>query len=273
MMSGQDDFPRPVQAGEAPAAAMSDGVVQRLLDLNRRFYEKFASAFDETRGPQQAGLLSLVQRLHLASGASVLDVGCGNGRLAQLLDDLGLPLRYVGVDGSAGLLAAARRNTATLQHVQVSFLQLDVTKSDWTDRLPDAGFDCVTLLAVLHHIPGWRLRLDLLRSLKPLLDPGGLLALSTWQFLNSDRLRRKIVPWQALGLGPAQVEAGDYLLDWKRGGTGLRYCHHADRAELAALAAESGWHLLDSFRADGREGDLNLFALLATSALPERPEA
>jgi hypothetical protein len=42
----------------------------------------------------------------------------------------------------------------------------------------------------------------------------------------------------------------------------LRYVHQLDLDEVRTLAADAGLRLLDTFRADGKEGNLNLFALL-----------
>jgi hypothetical protein len=116
---------------------------------------------------------------------------------------------------------------------------------------------------VLHHLPGWQLRREVMAGLASLLEPGGQMVVSTWQFMHSARLRRKIVPWQAIGLTPDQVEPGDFLLDWRRGGYGLRYCHFVAESEMVELAEIAGMALRAMFRADGREGDLNLFTVLS----------
>jgi hypothetical protein len=55
------------------------------------------------------------------------------------------------------------------------------------------------------------------------------------------------------------VEQGDYLLDWRRGGLGIRYVHHFSAEELARLAADSGFRIIESFDSDGKEGDLSLY--------------
>jgi 2-polyprenyl-3-methyl-5-hydroxy-6-metoxy-1,4-benzoquinol methylase len=118
------------------------------------------------------------------------------------------------------------------------------------------------VLAVLHHVPSFDLRLGVLRQVAGLLAPGGRLILSTWQFLDSPRMRRKIVDWAEAGVAEEALEPGDYLLDWRRGGRGLRYCHLVDEGEVERLAAESGFRVRETFRAGGREGNLSLFAVL-----------
>lgn len=238
---------------------MDETLVNRLLQLNRDFYERFAEAFSDTRGPQQDGLQRLLA--YLPKQGTLLDVGCGNGRLAHVLDQAGLQVDYLGLDASAGLLEAARRQAGALTAVQASFWQVDVLRPGWATVLAGRRFEAVALLAVLHHVPSRAHRVDLLRSLGGLLAPHGVLAISTWQFLNSQRLRRKLVPWQEIGVSPADLEPGDYLVDWRRGGQGLRYCHWVSEQELGELIDAAGLHLRATFYADGREGNLNLFGI------------
>ncbi|MCS6844231.1 MAG: class I SAM-dependent methyltransferase [Caldilineales bacterium] len=239
---------------------MEPSVVRRLLDLNQEFYGRLGAAFSQTRGPHQAGLRQLLP--YLPAAGSLLDVGCGNGRLAEVLDRAGRCLRYVGVDASEPLLAAAQARASTLRCVQATLLKLDITNEDWRLALPLSQYDGIALLAVLHHLPGWALRRRLMQDLAGLMAPGGMLAVSTWQFLESPRLQRRLVPWEAVGLTPADVDPGDYLLDWRQGGYGLRYCRLINEAELLRLAAEVGLAVSTTFRADGAEGTLNLFAVL-----------
>jgi hypothetical protein len=95
---------------------------------------------------------------------------------------------------------------------------------------------------VLHHIPSDEIRLEILRTVHDLLAEGGKFIHANWQFLNSEKLKARIKPWEDAAVSESDVDAGDYLLDWRSGGQGLRYVHHfteADvegetRAELAA---------------------------------------
>ena len=115
---------------------------------------------------------------------------------------------------------------------------------------------------MLHHFPGYALRAAILRSLADLLASDGVLVLSTWQFLASDRLAAKLVPWEEIGLVADQVEPGDALLPWNQGAHAVRYVHQLELAEVEQLAAQAGLAVVETFRADGKEGNLNLYASL-----------
>lgn len=238
---------------------MQPAVVDRLWQLNRDFYTALAEPFAASRAAPQAGWQRLAP--FLPQHGMLLDAGCGNGRLAHFLHTAQPALGYVGVDGSAALLSAARRSAAAAG-LAASFIQADLAAADWPAQLPQQGFAAVALLAVLHHVPGWAARVALLHRSAAVLAANGVILLSVWQFLNEDRLRRRLMPWNAAGLQADEVEPEDYLLDWQRGGTGLRYCHWVSEAELAGLAAAAGLAVRTLFYADGRSGRLNLFAVL-----------
>jgi hypothetical protein len=112
---------------------------------------------------------------------------------------------------------------------------------------------------VLHHLPGKDLRLQVLRKAHELLASDGRLIHSEWQFLNSPRLRARLQPWEKIGLADDEVEPGDYLMDWRHGGYGLRYVHHFSIPELADLAAETGFSVKETFLSDGAGGQLGLY--------------
>jgi SAM-dependent methyltransferase len=239
---------------------MNDATVDRLLALNREFYATFAKHFAASRPVSDPALTSILP--YLSPGARVLDVGCGNGRLASLLDRELPGSSYVGVDAVPELIDEARIRADRLSHTDAAFRVLDVTQRGWTQELAGRPFDCAVALAVLHHIPGFNLRTRVLRDIGSLLAPEGHAILSTWRFLAHERLRRKIVGWDEVGIDEGELDPGDYLLDWRRGGRGLRYCHLVDEDEVGQLAAASGFRVRETFRSGGREGDLSLFAFL-----------
>ena len=118
----------------------------RLLDLNRQFYATVAGEFDLTRQGLSARMLELAERLasHARAGGKdtlrVLDVGCGNGRFARALAQVGQlagyqGAEYLGVDADERLLAAAAAQTASLPRVNVRLLQVDIAQPDWPTQL------------------------------------------------------------------------------------------------------------------------------------------
>ena len=239
---------------------MDEETIERLLTLNREFYATFARPFAGSRPVSDPALMCILP--YIPQRARVLDVGCGNGRLATLLDRERPGVTYLGVDAAPELVELARVQAGQITTIAAEFRVADVARPGWGGALPGAPFDCAVALAVLHHIPGFDLRVGALREIASMLKPDGRLILSTWQFLGSARLRRKIVDWAETDIPEKSLEPGDYLLDWKREGRGLRYCHLVDETEVERLAAGSGFCVCETFHAGGREGNLSLFVIL-----------
>jgi tRNA (uracil-5-)-methyltransferase TRM9 len=229
--------------------------VQKILDLNRQFYQTFAVQFSATRQRLQPGVMRLLPSLLKAQ--SILDLGCGNGELARQLGEEHYTGGYVGLDFSPGLLEIIQKSPPT--GLQASFYQVDLSESSWGSDVQGQAFDAILAFAVLHHLPGDALRKQILRQVHSLLAPEGKFLFSNWQFLSSERLRQRIQPWEKAGLSEAEVDSDDYLLDWRSGGTGLRYVHHFHLAELSELAKETSFAILETFSSDGENERLSLY--------------
>ncbi|MBN2550334.1 MAG: class I SAM-dependent methyltransferase [Anaerolineales bacterium] len=243
--------------------------VQQLIDLNHQFYQTFAVQFAATRQRLQPGVQRVLKGL--ADHARILDLGCGNGEVWRYLSKMSRSCQYVGLDSSAELLAIARQAAADHNHNPskslsgassssiAHFFERDLSDPDWDADLPEASFEVILAFAVLHHLPGKQLHKQLLVKVHRLLSPGGCFYFSVWQFLNSPRLKARIQEWERAGLSSSQVEPGDYLLDWRQGGSGIRYVHHFSQDELAKLADECGYRVSDAFFSDGEGGKLGLY--------------
>lgn len=235
---------------------MEEAVVRQLVDLNAAFYARFAGAFAASRATPQPGfdrLLACLPRLT----SSVLDVGCGDGRFGRFLRARGVTVDYTGVDFSGELLARVSSDLTG------QILSCDISRPGC---LRDLGqFDLVVCLSTLQHIPGHINRSRLLGEIREHIRPGGTVVLANWQFLDSPRQRRKIRPWAECDLQPSDVEEGDYLLAWRRGGYGVRYVALLDAEATRALADAAGFTIVGQYRSDGREGDLNLYTIFVPS--------
>jgi tRNA (uracil-5-)-methyltransferase TRM9 len=241
---------------------MDSSTAARLIKINQEFYTRFADSFSATRHRIQPGVRRV---LGLLSGdESILDLGCGNGELARELARRGHRGSYLGVDFSLPLLREAESSpvgTSQSDGFFARFMQVDLTQlSAFRTQLSvKDGWSVITAFAVLHHIPSHELRLNILRTIRWLLADDGLFAHSNWQFLNSEKLKARIQPWKAVTVSESEVDAGDYLLDWRSGGQGLRYVHHFDENELDELAKVSNFKIVDTFYSDGEGGRLGVY--------------
>lgn len=133
----------------------------------REVYDRIAAHFAETRHhawPESREFLDG------RSGVVGLDVGCGNGRNAELL--AGRVDRVLGLDTSRELLGEARSRVGE----PVALLQGDAA------HLP-VGTDSVDIalyIATLHHLPDRETRRGSLAELARVLAPGGVGLVSAW---------------------------------------------------------------------------------------------
>lgn len=235
---------------------MDSVTAQRLLALNRDFYTRFGDSFSATRQRIQPGVRRVLETLN--GDENILDLGCGNGEFARVLAQRGHHGSYLGVDFSLPLL---REAASTPEAFSAKFLEVDLSKLTVNSiqlSVTD-NWSLITAFAVLHHIPSYELRLNILQTVRQLLEPNGRFIHSNWQFLNSEKLKARIQSWEAGAVSPSNVDAGDYLLDWRSGGTGLRYVHHFNESELSELAGASGFDVLETFYSDGETGNLGLY--------------
>ena len=235
---------------------MDSSTAARLIDLNQDFYTRFGASFSATRHRLQTGVHRVLEMLQ--GDESILDLGCGNGELARALAKRGHRGPYLGVDFSLPLLQDAESQP---EGFAAKFMEVDLTKLSGISKQISSDWSLVTAFAVLHHIPSTDLRLTILKEVRKLLKPDGKFIHSNWQFLNSEKLKARIQPWEAAPLSQSEVDAGDYLLDWRDGGVGLRYVHHFDESELETLAKASGFRIIDTFYSDGEGGRLSLYQI------------
>jgi len=234
---------------------MNFTVAQHLIELNREFYTRFGAEFSATRQRLQPGARRVLESLR--GDEQILDLGCGNAEVARFLNQSQHRGAYTGLDFSPPLLSAAASEYAFPVH----FLPADLTSPHWAGNFSPSTFDVIFCFAALHHIPSRALRVQILSAARHLMKEDGRLVLSNWQFLNSEKLRARILSWQAANLAPSEVDADDYLLDWRSGGRGLRYAHHFSSDELSALALEVGMRVDAEFLSDGAQGNLGLYQI------------
>ena len=114
--------------------------------------------------------------------SSVLDVGCGNGRLLLGLTE---KVHYTGIDFSTTLLEKAIEN-----HPLAHFLETDITKPDVWKNLP--LFDYIFCIAVIHHLSTRKDQLFVLKQIKAHLKPTGKCLITAWNLWQPKLLRHHL---------------------------------------------------------------------------------
>ena len=118
------------------------------------------------------GLADLLVREGLGDGMSLLDLGCGSGRLAHALGSR-VELDYLGVDVVPELLAYARTRCPPAYRFAVN--------TGLTLPAPDASFDMTCAFSVFTHLLHEE-TFSYLAELRRVLKPGGTLVFSFLEF-------------------------------------------------------------------------------------------
>lgn len=214
---------------------MRKDTINNLVKIVRKNYEQIADHYAETRKKQPwPELIEMAKDIQV--GQKVLDIGCGSGRLLEVLQDK--KITYIGIDPCEKLLENARK--------QYSGMNIEFRTGNILELgdFPEYNFDHVFSIAVLHHLPGTELRLNALRQLKNKIKQDGRLLITVWNLWDNKKYNRLI--WKFLMLkffGKNKMDFGDILFDWKDN-TGKiisqRYYHAFTKHELKKLLKKAG---------------------------------
>lgn len=250
--------------------SMDSETIRALNKLNQRFYNQVAEHFHTTRQFYWHGWRTLLPYLEEIAATEqelrVLDIGCGNGRFGKFLNDT-LPdskIEYHGTDFNQSLLEFAQTSLKKTR-LSVTLTNLDMTSSLQSKKplVPgDKTYHIIVLFGVLHHIPSYQLRKQLLQTLAERLEPNGLLCCTLWRFIDPAAAEMNTIDPANVHIDSEQLEPHDYFIPWERGVSAIRYCHYTPQYEEDRLIAASNLHLIRSFEADGKEGKGNKYLLL-----------
>lgn len=212
---------------------MNKDTEKKLLETVSKNYEEIAEGFSETRGkPLWREVSHLVEEIDPDS--TVLDVGCGNGRLLRAFKDK--KIDYLGVEPSEGLIKEAEREFPGQRFIKGNILELG--------NIPEYNFDYVVSIAVIHHLPGENLRVQALKQLKNKIKPDGTIIVTAWNLWTKPKYRKMI--WKSFFLklfGKNDMDFGDILFDWRKNKDKFlsqRYYHAFTRGELKKIVKKAG---------------------------------
>jgi trans-aconitate 2-methyltransferase len=125
-----------------------------------------AEAYHRVAKPQEEWAREVLERLPLAGEETVLDAGCGSGRVTRMLLERLPRGRVIGVDGSRAMVDEARKNLAEWSD------QVDLRAADLLELEIGEPVDAVFSNATFHWVPDHDL---LFRRLRAAMKPGAAL--------------------------------------------------------------------------------------------------
>jgi trans-aconitate 2-methyltransferase len=159
-----------------------------------------ARTYDRVADPMTRWGTTVLDRLPLAGDETVLDAGCGSGRVTELLAERLEGGRVVALDGSPAMVEAARRRLARFGD-RVTFLVADLGAP-----LPieSGSLDAVLSTATFHWVPD---HVALFRHLAAATRPGGRLVAQCGGVGNIASIQRVLATIGDGWIGPAHFES------------------------------------------------------------------
>jgi tRNA (uracil-5-)-methyltransferase TRM9 len=277
---------------------MTQITIDKLNKINQDFYYRISKYWNNKDNSAWYGwntLLPIIQeKFKNKKEISILDLGCGNARFATFMNSTfpDVKINYVGIDTDPQFLQNGKeRGKEDFQ--EFNLIQVDLIKDDWQNLLNQKmknavflnsfqnphtietktdkatkpqKFDLVVMFGILHHIPSFEARQNLLNQASEMLKPNGTLIFTGWRFLDKDRLRKRVLDSNQLfyhhalnffGLKQNELEENDYLLDWVKYEYSIRYAHYISEAESKEMAKLAKLKIKTHFIDDSLQRDQN----------------
>ena len=236
---------------------MKKELAQKLAQKTQKDYDKIAEHFNQTRVDPWLQYSQFKE--YFRKGMKVLDFGCGNGRMWNLVKkEAG---EYVGLDFSSQLIALADKN---VKDKRVKFIAGNILNPP-----TDLGkFDLVLSIAVIHQVPGKEFKIWALKNLKSLLADDGYGIITVWDIKHDKK--KKFIYYKYLLKKILFLERnlgwGDVLIPWKNSQGEVmthRYYHAFSHREFISVIKKAGLEIIsEGYLLDKQLRRRNLYAVV-----------
>ncbi|MDO8240415.1 MAG: class I SAM-dependent methyltransferase [Candidatus Moranbacteria bacterium] len=214
---------------------MKNENIDKILNQTEAGYDQMAEKFSGTRNffwPELSFIKDVV-----SEESKILDFGCGNGRLLEILQEKNP--QYFGVDISQKLIDLAKQKYP--QFAQ-NFSKISGQPSL---AFPDEFFNNIVSVAVFHHFPDQKFRLAMAKELFRVTKPGGKIVVTVWnlwqekykKYVWKNRIRKVFFL--------SQLDWSDCEIPFKnnKGEVFTRFHHAYTKKDLANLFSQAGFEI------------------------------
>jgi ubiquinone/menaquinone biosynthesis C-methylase UbiE len=219
---GTADLQNQAETARAKAAATYNAAADHFDDAPLAFWDRYGRR--------------TVDRLDLALGARVLDVGCGSGASAlPAAERVGPAGHVIGIDLAEGLLRMARQKARTRKLRNIEFRIGDMTALDFEG----GSFDAVVCVFAIFFVPNMERQVA---ELWRMVRPGGQLAITTWgpRFLEPG----STLWWKSIARERPDLDRSFNPWDRISDPSSLRRLLEESGVTGAQIVAEDGWQEL-----------------------------
>ena len=210
---------------------MKESTAKQLLKKVENDYDLIAEEFSDTRKwlwPEFDNF-----KKYLKDRQTILDLGCGNGRLYELLKDL-KDLKYIGIDNNKKFVQLAKE-----KFKNINFLYGNALSIPYPGKV-----DILFNIASFHHIPSKLLRIKCVQEMKKILKPNSVLILTVWNLFQPRYFTYVLKSLFNYFIQLGKYDWNDTFIPWGDKKV-KRYYHAFTKRELKKLFVKNGFEILE----------------------------
>lgn len=224
---------------------MKEATAKKLLQHVQESYNLIADEFSDSRYKSWEEFKYF--KPYLKPQAEIVDLGCGNGRLLDFLNQEYLAhgpksFHYIGIDNSNNLLKNAKK-----KHPEAIFLNGD----QLTIPISENQADCILNIAAFHHIPSYSLRFQALLEMNRVLKTDGYLIITVWNLWQKKYFKALLKSIWKFFISFGDYSPNDLFISWKgsqeKVGKVERYYHAFLPSELIRLVKKANFEIIETF--------------------------
>ena len=233
---------------------MNNDVTDKIINLTKNGYIQISNKFSSTRNfpwPIFDEFLGYVKE-----GDTVLDIGCGNGRLLKTLDKK--KVKYTGIDFNPNFIKLANQMWQGDVKSDIRFIEADATNPF---PFKENSFDTIFCVATFNHIPSQKLQKEFLVNVKKLLKEDGYLIMTNWNLWQTSIKKKNVYKyfwerfwtpskqWQEeYGFNKNELGFKDVFTQWKEKKDIVNLYYRAFTLnEIKKLSKKAGFNIVDNY--------------------------